>query len=189
MAVNSDERMDKMMQMMQAMMTQVDSLVEKQDSLVEKQDSLQKQEVPDNSHKDQKKALQELKKRKGAWNLAPMLISPKTVAIKDIIMAVGKASWTFHAARARDVKSTAEVMNFYIRCAAEGFWKKELEAMVLQSLHAPKQLQRLLPAHALHEMAVPWHVDYFEKLMEGRAVSLSSFHCLPPFRYSHMLSE
>ena len=40
MAVNSDERMDKMMQMMQAMMTQVDSLVEKQDSLVEKQDSL-----------------------------------------------------------------------------------------------------------------------------------------------------
>ena len=47
----------------------------------------------------------------------------------------------------------------------------------------------MLPAHALHEMAVPWHVDDFEKLMEGRAVSLSSFHYLPPFRYSHMLSE
>ena len=50
-------------------------------------------EGPPKSHKDDQKELQELKKRKGCWKLAPRMITEKNVLLKDIIMSVAKSSW------------------------------------------------------------------------------------------------
>ena len=54
-------------------------------------------------HKDDRKELQELKKRKGTWKLAPELIKERSLSIKDIIVSVGSASWKWFSARARDL--------------------------------------------------------------------------------------
>lgn len=57
-------------------------------------------------NQDHKQELNELKKRKGSWKLAPSLIHDKNLAIKDCIMAVGRASWKSFALRAKGVSST-----------------------------------------------------------------------------------
>ena len=50
-------------------------------------------------------------------------------------------------------------------------------------------LQHLTPAFSTHASVLEWQVEMFSQLMETRAMSLTSFHCLPPLRYAHVLSE
>ena len=77
-------------------------------------------------NKDDRKELQELKRRKGTWNLAPQLITPRALCIKDIIMSVGKATWHCFSERAREVKTTNQVLELNISCSNNMYWTTEL---------------------------------------------------------------
>ena len=83
---------------------------------------------------DDRAQLNLLKRRKGAWALAPTLITSSLLARKDILMSVGKAMWKLHAARARDLKSPGDVARHYIKAASSKAWTEELVEMVANSL-------------------------------------------------------
>ena len=143
-------------------------------------------EGPPQQHQDPRKELSELKKRKGSWKLAPQLITDKALAIKDCIMSVGKASWKFFAARARDIVAPEHVLQHNISCCWSGFWKQELIEMIFTSLHDERCLQHLTPEFRSHEMALEWQEELFHNLLEQRAMSLAAGHCLPPMMYGHV---
>ncbi len=159
-----------------------------QDAL-EHQEAASEQEVePLPQQQNHQKELQELKKRKGTWKLAPELINVKNLAVKDIVMAVGKSTWQLFASRAREITSPAHVLEYNISCAANAFWKQELLEMVATSLFDHRFQQHLLPEFSYHDKTLEWHSDLFDKLMETRAQSLAVFHCLPPNCYNHILA-
>ncbi len=137
---------------------------------------------------DDRKELQELKKRKGTWKLAPSLINERNIAIKDCVLAVGKASWKHFAERARELLSPDHILEYHIACSARGFWKAELAEMIQQSLWDAKNLEHLVAKWQMHPDALEWHVDIFEKLLEARSMSLVAFYCMPPALYHHLLS-
>ena len=139
-------------------------------------------------NKDHQKELQELKKRKGTWKLAPQLINSKNMAVKDCILSIGKSTWQLFAARARDICSPNHVMELNISCSYLGFWKQELEEMVQCSLFDERHMQHLLPEFRSHEKVLEWHVDLMDRLLQTRTQSLVAFHCLPPNLYNHILS-
>ena len=141
------------------------------------------------SKQDDREQLNALKKRKGTWNLAPSLITNSLIANKDILMSVGRALWKMHSARAITLKSPGQVSKHYVTAASEKDWATELVQMVDNSLWRKQTLQHLLPRWSLHPDVLEWHVEFFTHLMESRAMSLTSFYCLPPFKYSHLLSE
>ena len=66
---------------------------------------------------DPAQELRELKKKKGAWKLAPTLITEQTLCVKDCIMAVGKATWKQHAAHARELTNPMQVLAHNVSCA------------------------------------------------------------------------
>ena len=136
-----------------------------------------------------KEQLAALKKRAGTWGLAPRLITEALVSKKDILLSVGRAVWKMHAERARMLKTPAQVCNHYIAAAEKHSWKAELLETVENSLWRQNTLQHLVPQRQLHPDVISWHVDFFTHLLELRAMSLASFYCLPPFRYSQILSE
>ena len=145
-------------------------------------------EEPPKPHADHKKELQELKKRKGTWKLAPELVTAKTLCIKDIVMSVGKASWQTFSAMARDLLSPIQVLQHNIACATSNLWVSEIEGLLRTSLYDKRHLQHLSPQFRGHPDALVWHCDVLSKLLETRSMSLASFHCLPPCIYSHALS-
>ena len=145
-------------------------------------------EGPPKPEQDHRKELQELKKRKGTWKLAPELVTGKSLCIKDIVMSVGKASWQTFSAMARDLLSPIQVLQHNIACATSNFWASEIEAMLRTSLYDKRHLQHLSPQFRGHPDALVWHCDVLDKLLETRSMSLASFHCLPPGIYSHALS-
>lgn len=144
------------------------------------------EELP--NQKDHRKELQELKKRKGTWNLAPQLINNKNMAAKDCIMSVCKSTWELFAGRARDIFTPAHVLEHNISCSHMGFWKHELIEMVIASLYDRRWQQHLLEEFKQHDKVLEWHVDLLDKLLETRAQSLAAFHCLPPLLYNHSLA-
>eukprot|EP00438_Fugacium_kawagutii_P030972 Skav203548 [mRNA] locus=scaffold3576:25249:29754:+ [translate_table: standard] len=144
-------------------------------------------EKPIQAKKDHKQELQELKKRKGSWKLAPELINSKNIAVKDCIMAIGKSSWQLFAERARKLLSPNQVLEFNLACSYTGYWKQELADIVYTSLEDPRHIQHLFPENRLHADVLVWHVDLMEKLLQSRAQSLAVFHCLPPNMYNHLL--
>eukprot|EP00438_Fugacium_kawagutii_P012976 Skav229746 [mRNA] locus=scaffold1287:489257:493660:+ [translate_table: standard] len=138
-------------------------------------------------HKDDHKQLQELKKRKGSWKLAPTLISSHSLAVRDIILSVGKSSWELFAARAREVLSPLHVLEMNISCAHTKFWAMELVEILKTSLHDERHLTHLYPKFIGHPQALEWHIDLLNHLVETRTMSLASFHCMPPGLYYHIL--
>ena len=138
---------------------------------------------------DDKSQLNLLKKRKGTWALAPNLIDDSLLSRKDILMSCGRALWKMHAARARNLKTPGDVAKHYINAAANRMWAQELVETVANSLWRLETLQHLLPQWCQHTEALDWHLEFFTYLLEARAMSLTSFYCLPPFRYSHLLSD
>ena len=68
-------------------------------------------------------------------------------------------------------------------------WAFELSEMVHNSLWREDGLQHLFDDFCLHQEALFWHTDFFDKLLEARAMSLLVFHTLPPSRYHHSLSS
>eukprot|EP00438_Fugacium_kawagutii_P028052 Skav235470 [mRNA] locus=scaffold1269:62205:66386:- [translate_table: standard] len=146
-------------------------------------------EVAEPRGKDDKTQLAELKKRKGTFVLAPTLVTSRTLCTKDILMSVGRATWKTHSERAREVVSPADTMKVHIACGAQQDWKFELAEMVRDSLLRQETLLHLTKPFATHEMALEWHVEFFFHLLEARAMSLASFHSLPPLRYAHCLSS
>lgn len=160
-------------------------------SLEQSEEGSEKEVVLDNlpvNAKDARQELQALKKRKGSWKLAPELITPRSLAIKDVIMSVAKASWTMFAARARDITSPQHVLEHNISCAHGEFWKGELVDMLHSSLEDARFLHHLQPQFQTHGQVLEWQLDLLEKLLETRACSLTSFHCLPPNLYNHLLA-
>ena len=139
---------------------------------------------------DPKLELQELKKRKGTFRLAPTLVHPKNMIIKDILMSVSRATWKMHAQRVKDVKSPDDHVHFLaFNTGQQQRWKDELVAMVHNSLSRQETLAHLNPAFCSHPSGVEWQVEYFQHLLETRAMSLISFYGLPPMKYSHVLSQ
>ncbi|CAE7439301.1 unnamed protein product, partial [Symbiodinium pilosum] len=138
---------------------------------------------------DDRAQLNALKKRKGTWALAPGLVTEALIAKKDVLMSVGRAMWKMHADRARRLKTPGDVSQHYIKAAGEKQWAAELVEMVANSLWRDETLQHLLPRWCLHPEVLGWHVEFFTHLLEGRAMSLTAFYCLPPFKYAHLLSE
>ena len=142
--------------------------------------------------KDQKTAqdeLRELKKKKGTWKLQGKMVSPKNMATKGILMTVVKAAWKYHADRARSVKSAKDVLAFNIGAAGSMLWAAELEETVNNSLWRSTELSHLFEDFCVHPSALLWHCDFFDKFLEARAMSLVSFHTLPPNKYHHALSR
>ena len=148
------------------------------------------EDVKETKPQDDRAQLAELKRRKGTFRLAPHLVTGKSMAVKDILMSVCRATWKMHAQRVRDVKSPEQMMRFHIACAGkQQLWKEELAMIVDTSLNRINTLQHLTPAFSTHASVLEWQVEMFSQLMETRAMSLTSFHCLPPLRYAHVLSE
>ena len=141
------------------------------------------------NEEDPQKELRELKKKQGTWKLAPQMVTNTTMCVKDIVLTVGKAAWKHHAARAREVTSAADVLLFNIQAAGHKGWAEELVSMVHDSLWNQELLLHLQEDYCLHEQALEWHMDFFDKLLETRSMSLTSFHTLPPNRYHHSLSR
>ena len=146
------------------------------------------EEKPLTGHKDHQKELQELKRRKGSWKLAPQLINHKNMAVKDCIMSVGKSTWELFAARARDICSPSHVLELNISCSHLGFWKQELAEIVSTSLYDDRHMQHLFPEFKAHDQVLVWHIDLMDRLLQTRAQSLAVFHCLPPNLYNHLLA-
>ena len=146
------------------------------------------EEGPVQSNKDPKKELADLKKRKGSFNLAPELITGKSLAVKDVIMSVCKATWATFAARAREILTPDHVLELNISCACQGYWKHELIETLNTSLNQQKSLLHLTPQYSTHEKVLEWHVELMDNLLEQRCMSLVAFHCLPPLKYCHILS-
>eukprot|EP00438_Fugacium_kawagutii_P019946 Skav209629 [mRNA] locus=scaffold4224:82940:87399:+ [translate_table: standard] len=143
--------------------------------------------LPDQA--DAQQELRELKKRLGTWKLQSRMVTPKNLAAKDILLSVGKAAWKHHSARARDTKSALDTLAWNIDAAGNKGWAEELEEMLKASLWDPDHLQHLFDAHCLHKESLKWHLDFFDKLLEARAMSLVSFNTLPPNKYNHSLSQ
>ena len=139
-------------------------------------------------HKDAQEELRELKRRKGTWKLAPQLINQKNMAVKDIIMSIGKSSWKLFAGRARDIFTPNHVLEFNISCSYLQFWKQELVDIVNTSLYDERHIQHLLPEFQCHDQVLEWHTDLFDKFLQARSQSLAVFHCLPPNLYNHSLA-
>ena len=138
--------------------------------------------------KDPREELRALKKRKGSWKLAPELITPRSLAIKDVIMSVGKSSWQLFSSRARELVSPLHILEYNISCSHREMWKIELVETLHTSLQDERHLQHLLPDFRTHDSVLVWHLDLMSKLLETRAQSLTSFHCLPPNLYNHVLA-
>ncbi|CAE7344097.1 unnamed protein product [Symbiodinium sp. CCMP2592] len=115
------------------------------------------------------KELQELKKKKGSWRLAGQAITELNLCIKDCILSVGKASWKFHAERARAIKSPMQVLSHNVACASSRFWALELEEMLESSLWDASMLQHVLPRFQGHEKAL--HI-------QARKLALEHWRCL-----------
>ncbi len=143
------------------------------------------EELPKDA-KTHQQELAALKKRKGSWVLAPQLITSKSLAVKDCIMAVGKASWKLFAARAREITSPEHVLEFNIAASRSNFWMNELVEIAQESLFGDNL--HLQPLFRGHDQVVEWHVSLFSKLLEQRAMSLSATHQMPPSLYCHVLS-
>ena len=138
--------------------------------------------------RDHQKELQDLKRRKGTWKLTPSLINERSMAIKDSIMAVGRATWKAFAARARSTLSPQDTLDYNISCAATHAWSQELADLIHQSLWDARNLEHLMPKFCMHDKALVWHMDLADKLLETRAMSLTAFYTLPPALYHHKLS-
>ena len=139
-------------------------------------------------HQDAAKQLQELKRKKGAWRLAPTLITEASITMKDVILSTGKSCWKIHSARARDITSPEDMLAYNVACSSSKEWAAELEGIIESSLWDVKTLQHLLPQWCMHESALSWQCDMFEKVLEARAMSLVAFHELPPNCYHHSLA-
>lgn len=146
------------------------------------------EDKPLQDHASHQKELAELKKRKGTWNLAPELITPKALAVKDCIMSVGKASWQLFAEKAREIVSPNHVLEYNVSCSHNQFWKLELVEMIHTSLFDLRHLYHLQPEFQEHDDVLLWHVDLFTRLLEQRSTSLAVFHGMPPLSYAHILS-
>ncbi|CAK9063388.1 Uncharacterized protein SCF082_LOCUS32829, partial [Durusdinium trenchii] len=94
-------------------------------------------EMAKQESKDPAKQLQELKKKKGTWKLSISVSSEQNLAIKDCILATGRATWKLHAASAREVTSPIQVMEHNVACAGSRYWALELEQHVEYSLWDP----------------------------------------------------
>eukprot|EP00438_Fugacium_kawagutii_P036662 Skav236023 [mRNA] locus=scaffold1524:87232:91566:- [translate_table: standard] len=138
---------------------------------------------------DAQKELRALKKRVGTWKLQARMVTPHTLAVKNILLSVGKAAWKHHSARARDIKSAEHNLAWNIDAAANKGWAEELEEMVRASLWDPETLTHLFDEYSLHKDTLKWHLDFFDKLLETRAMSLVSFSTLPPNKYHHSLAQ
>lgn len=112
----------------------------------------------------------------------------RNLTIKDCVMAVGRASWKHFADRAKFLLSPDQVLEYHVSCADRRFWVGELLDIISASLFDARNLVRLMPQWSLCPEALEWHVDIFEKLLEGRAQSLTASHCMPPALYYHLLS-
>lgn len=55
--------------------------------------------------KDPRAELAELKKKKGVWKLAQLLITERNIDLQRMVMQVCRATWKHHALRARTIKS------------------------------------------------------------------------------------
>ena len=132
--------------------------------------------------------LQELKKRKGVWALAPSLIHERNLAVKDCIMCIGKAAWKRHSSRIRDIVMPEQVAEYNISCARDQAWCDELIETLFTALEDDNHLHHLWPEYLGHVDTLKWHMDLLSHLCHTRAMSLSVHHCLPPFMYAHMLS-
>lgn len=137
--------------------------------------------------KDDKRELQELKRRKGTWKLAPQLINARALCIKDIILSVGKATWHHFSERAREIVSPQQVLEHNIACARAKFWMAEILEIVHTSLYDSRHLQHLLPQFRGHDKALEWHCDLLSELLQTRSSSLAAFNCMPPNIYHHLL--
>lgn len=146
------------------------------------------EEGPVAANADHKQELNELKKRKGTWKLAPELICDRTLAVKDVILSVGKATWQTFAARARDLVSPEHILEYNISCSGKQYWKHELVEILHTSLNDRRHLAHLETRYQTHENVVVWQVDLMEKLLEQRAMSLCAYHTLPPLSFSHVLA-
>ena len=137
---------------------------------------------------DHKKELQNLKKRKGTWKLAPSLITERSMSIKDCIMAVAKSTWKHFSSRAKEILSPQHVLEHNISCAARKFWAAELVETIETSLWDEEVLHHLTQKFCLHDQALHWHCDILDKLLETRSMSLTSFYSMPPIMYNHLLA-
>ena len=146
------------------------------------------QEIGEGKAKDEKEQLAALKKRVGTYKLAPRLITPKNMAIKEVLNSVCRSTWKSFAHRARAIKSPEEVMAMNISCVGEAAWKEELVHMVQCSASREDTIQHLLPEWSHHDKTLGWQSEYLEHLLQARAQSLSTTYCLPPLRYCHVLS-
>ena len=139
-------------------------------------------------HQDPQKELRELKKRKGCWKLAPLLINERTVTVKDVIMSIGKSCWQLFAQRARELLTPFHVLEYNISCSHAGFWKQEIVEIINTALYDERFQQHLVPEFCMHEKALEWDCDLLDKLLQTRSESLAVFNCLPPNLYHHILS-
>ena len=126
-------------------------------------------------NEDHKKELQDLKKRKGTWKLAPQLINHRNIAIKDCILSVGRSTWKHFAERSRQLLSPDHILEYNISCAFRSFWVSELADMIGQSLWDTRNLDHVLPKWCMHSDALIWHMDILDHLLETRAMS----RCIP----------
>ena len=143
------------------------------------------------AQKDPRQELAELKKKKGAWKLAPKYITERNVDIQRMLLTVCRSTWKHHASRARNVKSPQQVLEYNVASVTQNLWKQELQDMVRHSCWERKGLEPQFhqgPGEDRSSLVLD-HANFLEELLSARAQSLAVFSLWPPTRYNGTLSD
>ena len=120
--------------------------------------------------------------------MCPELINATNLAVKDVVMAVGKGPWKTFSNRIKHVASPEQVAQFNIQCAQSKFWAFEILEALTTSLADDQNLKHLYPEFSGHTSSLEWHMDFLRHVIETRSMSITVFHCTPPSMYCHALS-
>ena len=141
--------------------------------------------------KDPRRELQELKKKKGTWKLAPQLITERNVDLQRMVLTICRATWKHHAFRAREIKSPQQVLTWNLGVATTMDWAKELEDMIRHSCWERAGLEQQFKEEPGEDRSalLAEHSNLLDELLCSRANSLATSALWIPQRYNGTLHE
>ncbi|CAL1134907.1 unnamed protein product, partial [Cladocopium goreaui] len=140
--------------------------------------------------KDPRAELAELKKKKGVWKLAQLLITERNIDLQRMVMQVCRATWKHHALRARTIKSPSDVFQYNVACSTQWKWAEELEDMVRHGCFDREELFQQFHEEPGEDRKglLAEHANFLEELLCVRGSSLAVAALTPPMRYCGTLS-
>lgn len=96
-------------------------LESKRDANEEEPDPLPEPD-PNSKADDYRKTLADLRKTRGAWKLAPQMVTPRNIAVVDMLLLCCKACWKVRAERARSVVTPMQVMELCVSASSSKVW-------------------------------------------------------------------